>query len=229
MSHTTTAVLLDAIPCEPDPAEFFRAVDLSPDADLSAEAAELYQEAITIAHPKAVYRIAFIDEKRAGSALVNGVELSSHILRVNLDPIERLFPFIATCGMELETWSHSKTDPLSRFWADTIKELFLRQAYSYCAEHMKTNHNPGKTITMTPGSLEDWPIQEQKKIFSLLAEEARIIDVSLNDSFLMIPTKSLAGVWIPSEKDFVNCKLCPRENCSGRQAEYDPAYYPDHY
>ena len=225
----TNTVLLDSIPCENDATAFLRVIEIPPESDLTAEAAALFEEAIALAQPKAVYRIAFIDQKLTDSALVDGVELCSHILRVNLEPVERLFPFIATCGMELEEWSHTKTDPLVRFWADSLKELLLRQAYTHCARHLKTHHNPGKTITMTPGSLEDWPIQEQKKIFTLLAAGAQAIDVRLNDSFLMIPTKSLAGVWIPSEKDFVNCKLCPRENCSGRQAQYDPEYYPHNY
>jgi hypothetical protein len=74
---------------------------------------------------------------------------------------------------------------------------------------------------MSPGSLEDWPITEQPKLFSLFGDTEKSIGVKLTASLLMIPRKSISGILFPSEEGFVSCRLCPRENCPSRKAEFD--------
>ena len=49
----------------------------------------------------------------------------------------------------------------------------------------------------------------------------KIIGVNLTDSFLMIPRKSISGIYFPTEIKFYSCQLCPRERCIGRKAPYD--------
>jgi hypothetical protein len=39
----------------------------------------------------------------------------------------------------------------------------------------------------------------------------------------MIPRQSVSGLLFETEKDFVNCLLCPRDTCPNRRAPYDPA------
>jgi hypothetical protein len=73
---------------------------------------------------------------------------------------------------------------------------------------------------MSPGSLEDWPIEQQRPLFSLLGNVEASIGVKLNKSLLMIPRKSVSGVYFPNEVTFYNCQLCPRERCEGRKAPY---------
>ena len=74
---------------------------------------------------------------------------------------------------------------------------------------------------MNPGSLEDWPISEQRQLFSILGDVESLIGVRLTDSFLMLPIKSVSGVYFPKEITFQSCQLCPRERCQGRRAPYD--------
>jgi hypothetical protein len=38
---------------------------------------------------------------------------------------------------------------------------------------------------------------------------------------LMLPAKSESGIFFPSETTFLNCQLCPRQNCEGRKAAFD--------
>jgi len=82
---------------------------------------------------------------------------------------------------------------------------------------------------MSPGSLEDWPITEQPRLFKLLGEGAAATGVRLTDSCLMLPTKSLSRLTFPSEHGFESCRLCPRERCPGRRAPYDPDLYARRY
>jgi len=43
------------------------------------------------------------------------------------------------------------------------------------------------------------------------------------------PLKSVSGIQFVSEEGFVNCSLCPRENCPGRRADYDAGLYDVRY
>ena len=74
---------------------------------------------------------------------------------------------------------------------------------------------------MSPGSLQDWPIESQRQLFQLLPEVEASVGVRLNKSFLMIPTKSVSGIYFQTEVSFFNCQLCQRGKCPGRKARYN--------
>ena len=74
---------------------------------------------------------------------------------------------------------------------------------------------------MSPGSLPDWPIEEQKKLFALLGDVQGVLGVRLNESLLMLPRKSVSGLFFPTEISFYSCQLCPRSNCEARKAAYN--------
>jgi len=69
--------------------------------------------------------------------------------------------------------------------------------------------------------LKDWGIEEQRNLFSILGDIETAIGVTINQSFFMIPSKSLSGIYFPSEIKFYSCQLCPRKNCLSRKAGYD--------
>jgi hypothetical protein len=75
---------------------------------------------------------------------------------------------------------------------------------------------------MNPGSLEDWPITAQPKLFQLLGDPKKSIGVELLDSMLMLPNQTVSGIRFVSEEGFSNCELCPREHCSHRTIPYNP-------
>ena len=88
---------------------------------------------------------------------------------------------------------------------------------------------PGKTATMAPGSLSNWPLPQQRPLFDVLGDVQGIIGVELSDSFLMTPNKSVSGVRFPTEEGFASCQLCPREGCPNRRAPYDQTLYERKY
>jgi predicted transcriptional regulator len=53
--------------------------------------------------------------------------------------------------------------------------------------------------------------------------------VRLTESFLMLPTKTVSGIFFPTEATFESCQLCPREECPNRRAPYEQALYESHY
>ena len=83
--------------------------------------------------------------------------------------------------------------------------------------------------SMNPGSLTDWPLENQAALFSILGNATETIGVRLTDKMVIRPLKSISGIYFVSEEDFVNCSLCPRLDCTSRRAKYDAGLYAKQY
>ncbi len=225
----TDMVLLEQIAFELQADSLLQRLHLDAQSSDAERVRELIGEAQAIGRPKALYRVAYVEERGDDYVVVDGVRLTSRVLRVNLESTYRVFPFVATCGRELEDWSNGISDMLESFWAGAIKEAVLGAAIRALGEDLNKRFQPGRTSAMNPGSLEDWPMKEQQQLFRLLGDPERTIGVRLSDSFLMVPVKSVSGLRFPSETSFENCQLCPREGCPGRRAPYDRDLYERKY
>ena len=222
-------IILDRVQFRADIACLLKRLRIPAGGTYEDKLRRLAREAQGVARPRAMYEVAYIESKGDNQVVVDGKTLTSRVLRVNLEKAHRLFPFVATCGSELEDWSASITDLLHRYWADAIKELALESAIQSLKEDLDERFRPGRTSTMSPGSLEDWPLEEQRVLFSILGNPEEAIGVRLSDSLVMIPTKSVSGVRFPTEESFESCQLCPREDCPGRRASYDEGLYERKY
>jgi len=189
----------------------------------------LVSEAQAIGRPRSLYKVAFVEARGDDYVVLDDVMFTSRVLRVNLNGTYRVFAYAATCGVELHDWAHSVDDLLHRYWADTISEMALRSAMKALEDHLVERYRPGGTATMSPGRLPDWPLQEQRPLFTLLGNPRDSIGVHLTDTFLMIPTKSVSGIRFPTEESFESCALCPRNRCPGRRAPYDRDLYDRKY
>ena len=226
--------VIDTIPFEPDRAALVKRLRVKDGSAYLADLQRLVDEAQAVARPKALYKVAFIDDRGDDYVVVDGVRLSSRVLCVNLEPVHRVFPYIATCGVELDAWAHAQNDMLYKYWADVIKEIAVREAAQVLFEHMTEKYGLGKMAVMSPGSLDDWPMPQQRPLFTILGDVEGAIGVQLSDSFVMTPNKSLSGLRFATERqdwrdDFASCQLCPRENCPGRRAPYDDTLYDRKY
>jgi len=183
---------------------------------------ELIEIVRPIAKPKAIYKVSYVENKNEASVYIDGVRFTSRVLRVNLDKVERVFPYVVTCGRELDEIAVPSDDYMKYYCLDVIKEMTLRSASSYLTDYLTRNYALGQMSRMHPGSLEDWPITQQKELFSIFGNVEDLVGVKLTESFLMIPVKSVSGICFPTEIRFESCQLCPREVCSERRAPYDP-------
>lgn len=218
MSH----VVLDEIPFDPDLPTLAGWLHIKPESALMARLGELVSEAKAIARPKVVYRLVRVEDRGDDYAVLDGTRLTSRILRVNLDTAHRAFAYVATCGVELEEWALSQDGALDQFQADGIAGAALMSAHEALLQHLEKAYRPGRLGEMNPGSLPDWPIQEQRPLFALLGDPESAVGVQLLDSYLMKPTKSISGLLFSSEDGFYNCQLCPMDDCPGRRAPHDP-------
>jgi len=213
--------LLDNIPASFSVEQVLSRLHLDKGDKFSGEIQDLIDQVQDVVRPKAIYDICYIDSRGEDTVDIGGVKFDSRVLRVNLGEVERVFPYVATCGTEVEEVEIPSEDLMGRFILDIIKQLALSSATKYLREHVINNYKPGKISAMAPGSLEDWPISEQPKLFSLLGDVESQIGVELTDSFLMLPLKSVSGMYFATEVAFESCELCPRERCPGRRVPYD--------
>lgn len=221
--------VLDDIGFEPDVKGLLQKLHVKPGHPMAAEVERLLAEARELARPKAMVKLAAVEEKGEDWVVIEGVRLESRVLRVNLDQAHRVFAYVATCGMEMQRWGEGLSDMLHSYWADEIKALALSAAVRTLTAHLVECYRPGRTATMAPGSLTDWPIQQQKPLFQILGDPTTAVGVELTDSYLMIPNKSVSGLRFPTEEPFESCLLCPRDACPGRRAPYDPDLYDRKY
>ncbi len=215
--------VLDKVPFTVTPEEILDSLQLRRMNDqIKAMADELVRTAAPLARPAAVYKVSYLGRKGPDTVEIDGIEFTSRVLRVNLDPLNRVFPYVATCGRELEAIEIPGDDLLKRYCLDAIKMSALRAAINYVSEYVQKKYAVGKLSRMNPGSLTDWPIGQQRPLFSLFGDVRKLIGVTLNSSYLMEPLKSTSGIYFPTEITFESCQLCPRGKCSGRRAAYNP-------
>jgi hypothetical protein len=221
--------LLDDIRFEVDVDALLSRLRVSPDSKDAESLTGLIGQARATARPKAIYAECYVRKRTEETVEVDGAVLVSRVLRVNLDKVHRVFPFVATCGEELEHIRGVRGDPLKEYWLEEIKASALGSAVARVSEHIALNYRPGRMSSMSPGSLQDWPITQQKQLFSLLGDVEGAIGVRLTDSFLMVPLKSVSGIHFPTETTFESCQLCRREDCPGRRAPYDEHLWHTRY
>jgi hypothetical protein len=181
---------------------------------------DLFKVAQGLIHPHGVYDVAFAGAKAGGTIEVGGVTFVSPLLAKNLKGANKAFPYIITVGPELEQAAAAQRDLLKQYYLEEIANLALEQAAAWLAAHLEARYGVTGLSNLSPGSLVDWPITEQPKLFSIFGDTERLIGVRLTDSMLMVPRKSISGILFPSEEGFVACQLCDREHCQGRKAPF---------
>ncbi len=229
MKSRRDALILDDIAFAVKASQCFELLRLKPGSRHADEFAGLLAEARGLARPRAAFKVTTVQTHGDDCVDIDGVRFTSRIMRINFENVPVVFPFIATCGHELDTWSETLTGTLHLFWADTIRMLALGAAMSALEEHLRQRVPSSKLSTMNPGSLEDWPLQQQAELFDLLGSAPDAIGVRLKENHVMIPLKSATGIQFVTEEKFLNCRLCPRENCQGRRAPYDVTLYETKY
>jgi hypothetical protein len=226
---SATVNIIEDIPFELNIDSLMKRLRVKAESRYADDLLALVQDARAIVKPKALFKAVYIDAKYDDRVVINGIELKSRVLRVNLEEAHRVFPFVATCGMEIEDWARSIGDLMKSFWAETIQGIALRSAIKALDKHIDEHYSPGLISRMSPGSLKDWPIQEQRTLFTILGETKESIGVQLTSGLMMTPTKSVSGILFPTEVSFESCLLCPREDCPGRRAPYDKDLYDRKY
>ena len=180
---------------------------------------ELVKNILPPAKPKALYKVSYIENKATDSLEIDGVKFTSRVLRTNLDKVERVFPYVLTCGKEIESYDAGK-DIMTNYCLDAIKISLVASSAGYLVNYITKKYALGQVSSMNPGSLTDWPLAQQKQLFALFGNTEAEIGVRLSEGSVIYPLKSLSGIYFPTEVKFESCQLCQREKCIGRRAAF---------
>lgn len=213
-------IVIDEIPFFLDINLLIDGLRLKDNTSASDTVAKLADDAMRIGRPKALYKIASAEYPDENRVEINKVVLHSRLLKNNLCKSDIMLPFLCTCGIEIEEWSRQFTDIVQKYWVNTIQDYALGSAIQALETSIQQSYNPRNLSAMNPGSLADWPIQEQQNLFRLFGEDAAKIGVTLTEGLMMKPLKSMSGIFFASDEGFVNCQFCPLEKCPGRRAPY---------
>ena len=163
---------------------------------------------------------------KGGVYLEKNCLLKSPKLSKTLRSSKEAVCFIATIGapIEKEIQRLFRQNSLARGYildamGSAIVENIVERFQSGMREKYKT---AGKTVTLrfSPGYC-DWPVTEQKKLFTLLDSER--IGAELTDSCLMKPRKSISGIFGVQSRGEKNqtlynpCTECKKTNCRERR------------
>jgi hypothetical protein len=177
--------------------------------------------------PKAIYENYEIEKVVGDSVyfksgnIFNGPNISKILKGSEIATI-----FICTLGENIDSIIKQKStegDTLATIIMDAITTSMLGCLGDYLGELIRVeglkNVDWGSTCSYSPGQYR-WTIEEQKEIFNMV--DGSRIGVVLNKSYLMIPFKSISGVYgfgpiDKIDKTRVACDLCPRVNCIGRR------------
>lgn len=180
-----------------------------------------------IMRPKVLYTTKKIRTAESGTLVLEGdINLKSAKLSKTLSKCDRITFFLATVGEQVDDVINTSMkkkklsdayiyDAIGSAAVEAIVEDFQNRMDSKVKEkHQRT------TIRFSPGYC-DWKINEQKKVFNVLEND--LIDVALNDSYLMAPRKSVSGVFGIGSRKLVDkneinpCRLCKMHTCVARR------------
>ncbi|GAI93514.1 unnamed protein product [marine sediment metagenome] len=161
------------------------------------------------------------------SIIVDGLDFNSgRIITGSLRNSEKIAFFLLTAGVGIETWSREMNrngDPMSGYIIDLLGSEIVECAMDLMQAELEVEmEDMGLHISnrYSPGHC-GWHVNEQKKLFSLFPEN--YCGISLTESSLMIPIKSVSGIiGIGGKVKKMGhlCQVCDVEKCLYRDRKH---------
>ena len=176
------------------------------------------------------YREREIERKGPGwVGIKDGPVFRSRKLALALGKSKRLIVFVITIGPRVDEQIRNYMDEgfgskgfiLDALGSAAVENMVER--FHKDSDRKLREEGKAATLRFSPGYC-DWPVTEQKKLFSLLP--AGELKVSLTESCLMIPRKTVSGVFgivdlkdILGERPYNPCLDCGNDRCSARRSQ----------
>ncbi len=169
--------------------------------------------------PKAVIRWANVDRVEGDATTIEGVTFRSRVVADKLRNTPRVFLSVVTAGEGLEQSGEFADDP----FLNTYDGALLFHATGYMIRYMKEKFGFDGSSMLNPGSLPDWPIENNFPLFDMIGHVEEI-GVSLNASGYIKPWNSGSHIHFSGD-GYQNCSLCRNYDCVGRRAPFDRGEY----
>lgn len=194
-----------------------------PDPVIVGIVESVLHETAMIVKPRYMYR--WLPATLHGGGVVNigGTQFTTgRIITSYLSGITDACVFIGTAGLEYEDYLHQlkhEGDIIKEFVADSIGSVIAEKCVSLISAELDTLLPDQKhTLPYSPGYC-GWNISEQKLLFSIMPDSTGC-GVTLSDSFLMNPIKSVSGfIGIGTEikPQPYKCQICANPHCYKRK------------
>jgi len=208
--------ILETLTVSPNLTEIRRRLHIARDREWR-RVCDLIESVWPLIEPKAAYKACTITSRHPDSIRLGSTCLKSLVLRRLLEQPGQVFPYVVTLGKKLEEKIRISDDILEQYYLDTIGNFALSSLLIRMEDHLQSRYGLQCISSMAPGSLADWPLEEQGPLFSILGDVNSAIGVQLTEAFLMIPIKSESGIFFPTSEKFYSCQLCPRKDCVNRK------------
>jgi len=159
---------------------------------------------------------------RAEISLKNKILQSGKIINLQLKQANTLALFSCTLGQKFDTWINKiklSGDMFITYIADIIGSELIELALDSLEKTMALEIVPfgyKYSNRFSPGYCS-WPLMDQHTIFSFLPQN--LCNISLNESALMNPIKSVSGIYGLGKsitKKAYQCSICDSTHCYKR-------------
>lgn len=174
---------------------------------------------------KVCYRRMKISDENIGLSLP--LVLKSKSLSTLLENCDEIIIFAATVGLEIDRYiaKQQRISPVKALLANAYgAERIENLCDTFCTDIKEQLQSENRFITkrFSPG-YGDFPLEAQKEMFALL-DPNRQIGVSLNESLLMSPSKSVTAIMGIKQGKCENtaeqkCSDCNKADCVFRKQE----------
>jgi uncharacterized 2Fe-2S/4Fe-4S cluster protein (DUF4445 family) len=154
-----------------------------------------------------------------------GLSLFSKFAFKALESCDAVLMGVATLEKKIQTSKGAEPGASEQLILDSIEnaalESLLEDFWNHLVLKFREADTTGLTRIYLPGENE-WPLTDQKTVFSLLRLKEPGLSVQLNDSLMMMPEKSLSFI-IGKTRDgnfsdvHHDCTLCTLERCQFRK------------
>ncbi|SHE95989.1 vitamin B12 dependent-methionine synthase activation domain-containing protein [Alkalibacter saccharofermentans] len=198
-------ILVDKLPFYLDEDMLIEKLKLRKRKGMNEKLNKLMKKALKIAKPKGAYFETEIESRTENSVKIKGEVFNSRELAKATEKNQKLYPYIITCGKEIEEALIKTEDILEKYILDGIINSILDCATICISKDLKERYQIANLSYHIPGALNDWPIEDQQKLFKIFGDVAEKIGVELSESNVMKPGKSVSGVYCQVMDDITEC------------------------
>lgn len=192
-----------------------------PDDTIRTLVEEVRMEISSLCVPRYMYQIL---EARQVSKLhiqVEGMEFApGGIIGSYLSGLSHVCLFVATAGREYDAYLHqlkTQNNIVKEYVADSIGSVIAEACVALIDKELEAGCELRHSLPYSPGYC-GWNICEQQKLFSLFPSQP--CGITLSDSFLMSPVKSVSGFFGLGEELLpqpYRCEICNNKHCYKRK------------
>lgn len=209
-----------------DAGDVLKSLGMSPEHRFVEIIDDFLEKTKDIAKPKGFYLTCPVEKITEHGVTLGGITFYSSLLVKMIGNQSVVYPYLCTCGRELAEYAEKLTDIAENFAFDAVMEFYRKVIEMKLWDNVLEQLPEGLVTSHAyAGSLADWIIHEQKKLFQLFGTAAEDIGVTLNPYYVMTPMKSIAGIAFGVEDAISECAGCRRENCSLRKEPFDEKAY----